>query len=348
MGDSNWRRSSSVLMRTLLTLVLSACASSAGKPGWVENPHSGYPQVDYLVGVGVGPEYNAAEGDAIGSLSAILFSDVKQTCKIMQMQKDDGQGDVVNRESVVCKTDVGTTTELEGVEVVERGRAGSEYYALAVLDRAKAKVSLTDRIRNIEASIGNQSKRAKGANTPLEGARILEPVLQQTRERDLLTAQYRVIAGNPWSSSLSTPALEKQYADVMDSVLFIIEANTLSEESGEEKVNRGLEKAIADEIDERGFSVSRDSSGNVQVVASVTLSEPFTRGPHGHTHYEWVAVLEVGSNARGARAFIVYEKSGGAAHASASMAKKVAIKQAGEVLIWNFRKELDAYLAFAE
>jgi len=328
-------------------LVVSACASSAGKPSWVDDPHNKYPEAKFLVGVGSGPAYNAAEGDAVGGLSAILFSNAEQVCKVIQIQQQDGEGNSSSLEGVDCQTTVASQTELEGVEIAERGSAGGEYYALAVLDRAEATVSLSHRMRSLESGLDNESKRAQSA-TPLEGAKVLKPILPKALERDLLAAQYRVVAGRPWPSSPKTPALEKQYAHAMDSVLFVVQATNVYDETGKEKPNRSLVKGIADEIDGRGFAVSRDDAGTLLVTATITLSEPFTRGQSSRTYYQWDAEIEVGGNERRARAFIVYEESGSTAHAQASMAKKVAIEQAEDVLIRNFRKELDAYLSFAE
>jgi hypothetical protein len=339
------RLAGAVLM--LVTIVMSACASPGGTPAWVESPDTRYSEAAYLVGVGIGPDYNAAENDALAGISAIVFSDVDSTCDFTQMHEDSSETGVKSEERIVCQTAVGTRTELEGVQVVERGRSGGEFYALAVLEKSGATVSLRDRIRSIETGLGDASRRAAGA-TPLESAKILSAALAKANERDLLAAQYRVVAEKSWRYAPTTAALERQRAESIDAVLFVVEASNLLEETGERENNRSLAKGIADVIAQRGFALSRDDSGSLRVMASISLSGPYLRGKAQRAQYQWDAVVEIGANERNARAFIVEEESGSAAHPQADLAKKVAIEQAEDVLIRRFRDALDRYLTLAE
>ncbi len=197
-------------LRTLTVLI--ACLSSGcfgflrrddnggpvwrGKqPDWVLESSAKYPRQKYLTGVGVGNTRDAAEKDARAELARIFRADIDS--KVATYRKYFQSNVSADEDEVTLSnlTTVSARQAIEGSEVVEiyRPRRGVQFYALAVLERAKTGRILRDRIFKLDAEIELLSSKAKSSQDKLAQLRYLKRSAPKFALRDAFESQLRIV-----------------------------------------------------------------------------------------------------------------------------------------------------------
>lgn len=167
----------------------------AAPPGWVSGKDPRYGRQEYLVGVGKGPKQESADLDARAEISRIFESKIKSVMQDFQgaasTVNSAGKGVSVEVQSIAQLTKVTTSKTLKGVELRERGRDGSTFYTLAVLDRTQCVNALTEEIETLDQKIDAAVSSAESGDK-LKAFKGYGNALNLMDEREALNAMLRV------------------------------------------------------------------------------------------------------------------------------------------------------------
>jgi hypothetical protein len=154
----------------LLLLLLFSCAAqtksskkgSSGKPKWLENPKSVYPDTQYMTAIGEGDTHQAAQNMAAGNLSRIFEMKVKADETIMQRASELIRGNETKLEeqvNVEKHINIFSSQQLMNVQFADSYT--NEYgriFVLAYLNRMKTAEIYEEKIDANSAQIVYYSK----------------------------------------------------------------------------------------------------------------------------------------------------------------------------------------------
>lgn len=132
--------------------------SKGKEPAWVSMPDGVYDRNVFVTAVGYGADRNHAEKDALGRLVAVFGQSVQADLKtITHYSEAVSKGAVQVSENTVVQNAIKTSAEMDsliGAEIEDVWfDSKTTYYAVAVLEKAKASRLYTDLIRSNERII---------------------------------------------------------------------------------------------------------------------------------------------------------------------------------------------------
>ncbi len=150
-----------------LALSLASCATTSSsekggsapkaEPSWVSNPRSSYPEAQYVAATGYGEDRGTAEKDALGSLISIFGQKITgETTVSSRYSEAVKSGQVRVSEDSDVNRAVASSFDLEsvvGAEIKDTWFDGKTYYAVAVMDKAKASLTYAKLIEDDEDTI---------------------------------------------------------------------------------------------------------------------------------------------------------------------------------------------------
>lgn len=129
----------------------------AAEPAWIDNPGSVYPDAKYVSATGYGPDRETAEKTALGSLIAVFGQNVSgETTVSTRYAEAVKSGAIEVTEDFTLDRDVNSTFSLDtvvGAEIKDTWDDGKTYYAVAVLDKAKASITYANLIEKNEETV---------------------------------------------------------------------------------------------------------------------------------------------------------------------------------------------------
>ncbi|MDR3113920.1 MAG: LPP20 family lipoprotein [Treponema sp.] len=139
----------------------AASPAKAGKgkePAWVSTPDAVYDKNSFVTAVGYGADRNQAEKDALGKLVAVFGQSVQADVKTITSYSEAVSSKAVKvSENTEVQNVIKTFAEMDaliGAEIEDVWfDSKNTYYAVAVLEKAKASKLYTDRIRSNEQII---------------------------------------------------------------------------------------------------------------------------------------------------------------------------------------------------
>ncbi|MDR2798773.1 MAG: LPP20 family lipoprotein [Treponema sp.] len=132
--------------------------SKGKEPAWVSAPDAVYDKNIFVTAVGYGTDRNQAEKDALGRLVAVFGQSVQADLKTITSYSEAVSKGAVNvSENTVVQNAIKTSAEMDaliGAEIEDVWfDSKNTYYAVAVLEKAKASRLYTDMIRSNERII---------------------------------------------------------------------------------------------------------------------------------------------------------------------------------------------------
>ncbi|MDO8757559.1 MAG: LPP20 family lipoprotein [Elusimicrobiota bacterium] len=235
-------------------MLLSGCAgggsgakSSSGgaRPAWVEGESGKWPRARYVVGVGSGDDENSAADRGRGEISRVFSSAVSVDTTVDETETNLTQGGRTSAsfsQTVAQKVRTASEKMLEGVEIVERWRDGSSarYYALAVLDKAKALGAVSEKTAALDADAGQWKTRLDAAGDKFERAKAAAKLAALLKGRLDLENDRRVLGGGPMPSTVDVSAAKAAAAKALAALDVLVIATGDHEEELETGVVRGL------------------------------------------------------------------------------------------------------------
>lgn len=196
---------------TRILTMAALCASCASqraladprhpKPDWVDGASVEYPRERYVVGVGAGDDRAAAQDRARAEIAKVFSTNVSIDTRMTETETSDtGDGASKNNFSRSINQSVKTASEkaLEGVQVVEdwHDSATKIHYAMAVLERVKARAAINDKIGELDSQAAQWKSQLESATEKLPKAKAAMRLLTILKARSELNSELRVVDDN--------------------------------------------------------------------------------------------------------------------------------------------------------
>lgn len=186
----------------LLCLCLLTLCAAAGprnpRPDWTEGQSMEYPRERYIVGVGLADDRASAEDRARGEIARVFSSLVTVNTSLLESESNEKNGKAEKSnfsQSVSQNVQTASKKLLEGVEVVEnwQDEATRQHYALAVLERSKGIVMLTDKIKDFDKQAQEWKSQLEQSTERLPKVRAGMKLLAVLKARAELNSELRVL-----------------------------------------------------------------------------------------------------------------------------------------------------------
>lgn len=281
-----------LLIPFIVLLGCSAAGAGAGGKGlsMADGPaKGGYPEARYLRATGLGRSEGEARNQAVAELSRIFESKVRSEAldRVRTVSRvSPEKADETTEQWLDSRVQVVTSVELTGVEIAETWRKGDTHYALAVLDRRKARDGWLREMQNIDEKIRGRLDAAEALSSRLMRYRGLREAAGMWVEREVLAGRVRVL-GFPEGGS---PAYDMREVFRDMSVLRSRMPVFITVEGEEASV---FEDRVAEALAEKGFIVTRDRGQAAVVVRGRAEVFPVEPAPPGWKYARARAALSV-------------------------------------------------------
>jgi hypothetical protein len=241
------------------------------KPDWVDNGSSTkWHRAQYLIGVGSGDTSEIASANArkelAQSISSNVVSHLRNEKQSQIVSSLDGKTEGKDADRVNIGLEVKTNINLRGAEIVETYHDQSEkkYFALAVIDKLKAKNSYALEIKRLTSVAMGKFEQFKKDLRVSDGRELLG-LLEKIE-----SLQVEIMAFGS-SSALISPISEKDREFVLDSIRSVEKKNSMLVELTSNQ--SGLFALLSDCLSRSGFLVTTAEGGVAKYRASYHLVE---------------------------------------------------------------------------
>ncbi len=180
-----------LIISTVAIATVSAFADPRNpKPDWIDGSSMEYPNAQYIAGVGAADDRASAEDRARAEISKVFQANVTVNENLNASESNNQFSQTISQEVKTV-----STKALEGVQLVEHWQDGATrvYYALAVLDRAKAKAALTEKLAGLDKQAQQWKDQLDNSGEKLARAKAGMKLLTVLKARGGLNAEMRVI-----------------------------------------------------------------------------------------------------------------------------------------------------------
>jgi len=246
----------------LLILSISDLAHSASKPDWIEGKSRKYSSEQYLTGVGYGDDRKAAEDSALAAIARIFQAEIhSKTSELEKYTQTDVKGKTHSSRDIQIDqiTSVATNKALEDITIAEVWDDESENrtYALAVMDRRHAMVSIREKITAIDSDIAVMQQKSVTVSDKIERARTIRAILKSLLDREVYNTDLRII--NPSGTGIEPPmtlfAVKQQLQAILSNEIHIgVQL--------EGPHNKDVRSSIIEGLTKEGFSV--EEQGDIE------------------------------------------------------------------------------------
>lgn len=314
------------LLIAAVSLFLGACAGTAGRkpyqppgrPDWTEGPSVDYPSSRFLTGAGSAGDPEAAKDAARGEIAKVFSSRITAATYSSAAEGSFSGGGLsvaTASQEVASTVRVAAQKALEGVEIVRAWRdpADGRHYALAALDRAKARGALLARLSELDGRGETAARELAAANDRLPRARAALKAQAVLKGREVLIADLRVISpGTPAESPFNAEELRTRSA----AALAALDAAVSLKPEPRERVLAELRKALA------ALGLQTGGKGEDLLVACEASFEAL-EDPDPRSRWKWQ---------RGAGSAKLTDARTGREFLAASVTAKEAAASEGEAL----------------
>lgn len=242
----------------------SARTRSGEKPAWVDGRDPNFPVRRWLCAVGFGPERTAAENAGYAAIARIFKARVLSVGRDFMGAYSKTGAQTVEMQSSEQLTQVSTEGILSGVEIQEVWSGDGTTYALACMERSKAKQSLQGRIQALEEQVVRQLEAARKVDKAGRVA-ALAKALGGLREREVLNGELRIVDadGIGMSSSVSHVDVAAAFEAAVEALRVGVVANGPYADDFRGDLIEGLSR--------RGFKVSEGEAEDMDVLVTATI-----------------------------------------------------------------------------
>jgi len=331
----------------LLSILFANTAVLATPPTWVNGQSNRYPSGLYLVGVGQSDTRDKAKADAMASIAKIFRTRIEQQTtdweKYVQIESR-GKTNIEQKKSLESITKISNDKIVEGVQIVETAQDGLLYYALAIIDRLQATVSLSERMTDLDGNIREAIDQARNAPDKLSRIKNYKRAIKLSLTRDATNIDLQIV--NVKGSGINAPNSLTQVAKEFDEWLaknFLIDVKVTGTNGP------AVQKAVIESLLQEGFPVNGEdaasSSPDLLVKGDVTLAPIVLPGKSFH-YVRWCVELTI-LETKGSQIVGVISKSGREGHLSSSEAEVRAIRVLQPKVITDIGEQLAEYFTGA-
>jgi len=225
-----------------LTLLLFSVSIAAQTPSWVTNPQKSYPASDYLTGVGIDPDLDAAKSKAKGDIASQIRTTIQS--EIMDIEQE-----ITVENSSSIRADFSqqikeiTDVSVTGVTYPKSEKRGNKYYVLGVLDKSQY-------LQDIRAQLQTKMSALQDLHSSIQSQLESGGIYTALENYDKLTSQLNDYLGlrSIYNSVSSTPypdALTFSLNSVWTDIISLIRSIELQVVSGKNQVAKPGEKLAA-------------------------------------------------------------------------------------------------------
>ena len=212
-------------------LLCASAARAGGRPDWIDGNSRSYPKDRYLTGVGIADDRTTAADRARAEISKIFSTNVSVTTNLNEAEtnasKTGGKNEGTFSQSIAQNLQTASKKVLEGVDVAENWQdsASRQYYALAVLDRAKAASSVKDKIEDFDRQAQQWKSQMDQAADKLGKVKAAMKLLAILKARTELNGELRVLdaGGKTVPSPFDEAALRAEAAKTVAELDVIVD-----------------------------------------------------------------------------------------------------------------------------
>lgn len=320
-----------------------AYPSGEVKPDWIDGQSISYPKEQYLFGVGYGSTREIAEKDAYAAISKIFSANVSSVGRdyerYSQIKKAD-KTDTYEEMEIERITKVTTDKILENVVIAETWYDTKQkvYYALAIIDRAKAGNSLKEQIRSLDLQIKEMVKNGRETTDKIQKIKNLKGTIRSLLQREAYNKDLRVInlSGRGIDSPISMPELNNELDNFLKND-FSIGVEVTGEKGGDVK------NAIIEGLNKQGFSVVKKGRiADVLIKGKVEFNEAYIQNPE-FKFVRWTADFKMIDKSTG-KVIGSINDSGKEGHLTIKEAKERASRKLQEELTDEISRRLTRFI----
>jgi hypothetical protein len=258
----------------LVSLFLScffiiSCASTPNekdRPEWIDNAKATYSDSDYLTAVGQASKRDRAGKNAKANLAEIFYVNVRaETNTLTEATKEESALGVTMESSTYLQRSILTETDqaMSGVKISDSWLSPSgDYYALAVLEKRKAAMSLNESIMELDDSTADLIDFSiKTAPNSIVSINALRAARDEQMARHMANLQLKQVSVSGVPTEISTKKIEKLIANKLATLQVSVDINS---EKHTKSVQSGLSQLGVNVVD----------SSNIVVSADIDITEP--------------------------------------------------------------------------
>lgn len=256
----------SLLLTCVLLLSCSSGSSSHKRPKWIDNAASIYLPQDYLTAVGQASTRERASKNAIANLAEIFTVNVRvQSNTLTEATKKQSVLGVSSESSTTLQRHIQTETDqvISGVVIKESWLSpNGEYYALALLNKRTAALSLTESIMDLDdATADFIDYSVNSAPNAIAALNALRAARDQQLRRALANLKLKQVSASGIPNDISSGKIEHLIAQK----LAAMQVSVLGDSARHKKtIQSGLAKL--------GVAVVENS--DLQIHADIDITEP--------------------------------------------------------------------------
>lgn len=252
----------------LSSFFIISCSSTPDnkRPEWIDNAKATYPGSDYLTAVGQASKRDRAGQNATANLAEIFYVDVRaETNTITEATKTDSAIGVTMESSTLLQRNIQTKTDqaLSGVQIKESWLSPSgDYYALAVLQKRQAAMSLNESIMDFDQSTADLINFSiNTAPNTIVSVNALRAARDEQLARQMANLQLKQVSVSGVPTEISTRKIEQLIAQKLATMQVAVDIDS---ETHAKTVQSGLAK----------LGVNVVESANVVVSADMDITDP--------------------------------------------------------------------------
>ena len=253
----------------LSCLFLFACASTPDeqqRPEWIDNAQAIYPESEYLTAVGQASKRDRAGKNATANLAEIFYVNVRaETNTLTEATKEESALGVTMESSTSLQRSIQTETDqaMSGVKIEKSWLSPSgEYYALAVLNKRTAAMSLNESIMDLDNSTAELI--AFSVNTAPNGIASINALREARDEqmaRHMANLQLKQVSASGVPTDISSKSIERLIAKKLATMAVSVDINKT-------KHTKTIQSGLAQ------LGVKVVENANVVVSADIDITEP--------------------------------------------------------------------------
>lgn len=256
-------------------LFLSSCvisASSKPKPDWVEGNAGYYPNTQYMTATGSAGSAELAKDRALGNLSKIFESHIKETSTTKSdthVNIQGGSESFTKAHHLAQQIQVSTDKIINGATIAESWKDEKviTYHALAVLERVQAGNNIRHELTRIDEETEAEMQRSQSQTDVLISMSALSKALLLQQERQAFQKMLKVIdtrgKGSPsmWNMAELRGQLETKLQSLMISTA--VDSDPMG------KLDQYLKSAMGN----AGFPADTNGASRFTLVASLEVQD---------------------------------------------------------------------------
>ena len=305
----------------------------AQEPDWVKGKSREYSDEFYLVGVGSGDTRQDAESSARAKIAEVFSVNIKEDISVNKsetLRNTGGQTTAESRELTRSRIDLGLKKTLEGTEIAEvwQNPKDATYYALAVLDREKAAVKMSERIRELDQEVLRLKTEVDTTSGKIARLKFMLLVKSLMADRRGTDSDLRIV-------SAAAKGIEPPYSYERENsaIASFLQNDFLVGITGDGYGTEVLTQTVTDLFTSKGFTVNRTPGKMADMLIRISSSIDPPSEPVGDWYYcRWH--LEVNaSDASNGQVILSSSENGKSGQLSIEESKRKAIYEMNKKVV---------------